>query len=101
MTAIERVRPTVPPSQRGSFAKLLTGIDDSAWLASLDDIASFEILSRSLGVTLAPADWDLQEQIARAISEPYQWTPTLPTVDLYAAALGLGDDLPMPTARTD
>jgi hypothetical protein len=96
MTALERILPTFAPEQREQFGKLLEGIAPDAWIASLDDIAPFEAKAKELGISLTPADWALQEQISRAITEPYAWTPTLPAADLYADTLGLGNDLLMP-----
>jgi hypothetical protein len=89
MDYLAQVLETIDIAQRPAFAKLLANIPADAWIASLDEIAAFEIQAKSFAVILTPEDWALQEKIARAITEPYQWNPTSPTAQLYADALNL------------
>ena len=89
MDYLAQVLDTIDPQQRATFAKLLANIPAEEWIASLDEIAAFEVQAKSFDVTLTPNDWELQEKIARAITEPYQWSPTSPTAELYADALNL------------
>jgi hypothetical protein len=86
MGFLDEVLATIEPSQRATFALLLT-ITPEEWIASLDEISGFEAKARTLGVVMTPKDWALQDKIARAISEPYNWTPALSTAELYVDAL--------------